>query len=506
MFKSIRIRFFFWYTLILAVTFLIFAVALHFNVRTTLKNQMDDLLLTKAEGIARSINTYWETEKIDAIKHGARKSVFSKINNANFLKIARRWMEERSNDPYLMNIIVQIYKPDGAIIAFSRNALKQLNISGKSLNSLASHRTVYEDRQVVEDEESIELRVLQIPVFEEGKMAYIVQVAGPLNSIRDTLKGLRFILFFLLPITVVLTSLFAGEFLASITLKPIKNMIETARQITAENLSLRISPPQTQDEIRELAETFNAMLGKIQQVFISQKQFIQDTSHELRTPLTIMRGELEVALKKQRSAQEYSAILASVLEETTRIGKLLENLLTLARLDNGSATLAKDPCDIAALVRDILDDMQVLARQKGIAVDLVTQRDVILPLDRDKIIRSFINILDNAIKYTPEKGKISIEVLRENDRAIVTISDTGVGIPEQDLPHIFGRFYQVDKSRSSDGFGLGLSIARSIIEAHGGSIRVESILGRGTTFLISLPMNLIISNILPAGTPPYTQS
>ena len=266
------------------------------------------MLLTKAEGIARSINTYWETEKMDALKHGARKNVFSKINNANFLKIARRWVEERTNDPDLMNIIVQIYKPDGELIAFSLNALTHLNISKNTLHGLATNKTVYEDRQVTQGEEKpLDLRILVIPVFEEGKIAYIVQVGGPLNSIWETLKGLKFMLFLLLPITVVLASVLAGEFLASITLKPLKNMIATARQITAENMSLRIAPPETQDEIRELAETFNEMLEKIQQVFISQKQFIQDVSHELRTPLTIMRGELEVALKRQRSPQEYSS-------------------------------------------------------------------------------------------------------------------------------------------------------------------------------------------------------
>jgi heavy metal sensor kinase len=499
MFKSLRLRFFFWYTLILAVTFSVFAVALYFNVSTTLKDQMDDLLLTKAEGIARSINTYWETEKMDALKHGARKNVFSKINNANFLKIARRWVEERTNDPDLMNIIVQIYKPDGELIAFSLNALTHLNISKNSLHGLATNRTVYEDYQVTQGEEKpLGLRILEIPVFEEGKMAYIVQVGGPLTSIWETLKGLKFILFLLLPITVVLTSVLAGEFLASITLKPLKNMIATARQITAENMSLRIAPPETQDEIRELAETFNEMLEKIQQVFISQKQFIQDISHELRTPLTIMRGELEVALKRQRSVEEYSSILQSSLEETAKIGQLLENLLALARLDSSSVSLASDKADISAIMRDILDDMEILAHQKGIEIDFVSQEGIILPIDKDQIMRAFINILENAIKYTPEKGRVSVEVIRENAYAIITISDTGIGIPEQDLPHIFDRFYQVDSSRSSAGFGLGLSIALSIIEAHGGSITVESTPKQGTTFLISLPMVGIAPDFHPA--------
>jgi heavy metal sensor kinase len=500
MFKSIRLRFFFWYTLILAVTFSVFAVALYFNVSTTLKDQMDDLLLTKAEGIARSINTYWETEKMDALKHGARRTVFSKINNANFLKIARRWVEERTNDPELMNIIVQIYKPDGELIAFSQNALTHLNISEKGLHSLATKKTIYEDLHLPEaDDKDIDLRVLQIPVLEEGKMAYIVQVAGPLNSIWETLKGLKFILFLLLPVTVVLTSVLAGEFLASITLKPLKNMIATARQITAENMSLRIAPPETQDEIRELAETFNEMLEKIQQVFISQKQFIQDVSHELRTPLTIMRGELEVALKRQRSPEEYCLILQSSLEETAKIGKLLENLLALARLDSSSVSLARDIADISAIMRDILDDMEILAHQKGIEIDFVSQEGIILLIDKDQIMRSFINILENAIKYTLEKGRISVEVIRENAYAIITITDTGIGIPERDLPHIFDRFYQVDRSRSSTGFGLGLSIALSIIEAHGGSITVESTPKQGTTFLISLPMGGLTPDFHPDG-------
>jgi signal transduction histidine kinase len=211
-----------------------------------------------------------------------------------------------------------------------------------------------------------------------------------------------------------------------------------------------------------------------------------------------MRGELEVALKRQRSVEEYSSILQSSLEETAKIGQLLENLLALARLDSSSVSLASDKADISAIMRDILDDMEILAHQKGIEIDFVSQEGIILPIDKDQIMRSFINILENAIKYTPEKGRVSVEVIREDAYAIITISDTGIGIPEQDLPHIFDRFYQVDSSRSSAGFGLGLSIALSIIEAHGGSITVESTPKQGTTFLISLPMVGIAPDIHPA--------
>ena len=175
MFRSIRLRFFFWYTLILAVTFSVFAAALYFNVSATLKDQMDDLLLTKAEGIARSINTYWETEKMDALRHGARRNVFSKINNANFLKIARRWVEERTNDPDLMNIIVQIYKPDGELIAYSQNVLTHLNISENTLHRLAINKTVYEDRQVKRPRISTSISV-------SSKSLYLKKARWPTSS------------------------------------------------------------------------------------------------------------------------------------------------------------------------------------------------------------------------------------------------------------------------------------------------------------------------------------
>jgi heavy metal sensor kinase len=489
MIKSIRLRFIFWYTVILALTFSLFAVVLYIHVSDSLKSELDDVLLTKAEGIARSINTYWEIEKIDALRHGAKKTIFTKINNLNFNKIARRWVEERSNDPELMDIIVQIYNPEGRVIANSPNAPARLDISRGTLKSLMVRKAYYEDRQVpVEEDETMDLRIIQVPVFEEGRIAYIVQAASPLSSYLAAMNRLMLILFLLLPITVIAAGILAGEFLASITLKPLKKMIGTVRQITAENMSLRIETPESKDEIRQLAETFNDMLQKIQQVLVSQRQFIQDVSHELRTPLTIMRGELEVALKRQRTTDEYHAILLSILDESKKVGKLLEDLLTLARYDSSSASLAREQTDISLAVEEIIEDMQTLAFQKGITIELVCQDGVVIPIDRPKLMRSFINILDNAIKYTPENGRISVEVIQVDSAVAITITDTGIGIPEADLPHIFDRFYQVDKSRSSAGFGLGLSISSSIIEAHGGTVTVRSREGEGTSFLISLPL------------------
>lgn len=485
---SIRLRFVFWYTVMLALTFSLFAVLLYIHVSDSLKSELDDVLLTKAEGISRSINTYWEIEEMDALRHGAKKKVFTKINNLNFNKIAARWVEERSSDPELMDIVVQIYTPDGGLIANSPNAPVRLDISRGTLKRLTVRKTNYEDRQVPVDEgRPLDLRILQVPVLEEGRIAYIVQAASPLSAYLAAMYRLKLILFLLLPVTVVAGGALAGEFLASVTLKPLRKMIGTVRQITAENMSLRVDVPDSQDEIRQLAETFNDMLRKIGQVLLSQGQFIQDVSHELRTPLTIMRGELEVALKRRRTPGEYHAILASTLEEAKKVGTLLEDLLTLARCESSPAAPAREETDISLALEEIIEDMRTLASQKGITVESSCGQGVLLPVDRPRLVRAFLNILDNAVKYTPENGSISVEVARVGQSVAVTVADTGMGIPEEDLPRIFDRFYQADKSRSSAGFGLGLSISRSIIEAHGGTVTVESRQGEGTVFCITLP-------------------
>ena len=179
-------------------------------------------------------------------------------------------------------------------------------------------------------------------------------------------------------------------------------------------------------------------------------------SHELRTPLTIMRGELEVAIKRRRTPDEYHAILASTLEEAKKLGTLLEDLLTLARCESSSSSPAREETDLSLVLEEIIEDMRTLASRKGITVEFSCGQGVLLPVDRPRLVRAFLNILDNAVKYTPENGSISVEVTREGRSVAVTVGDTGVGIPEGDLPHIFDRFYQADKSRNSSGFGLGL--------------------------------------------------
>ena len=230
------------------------------------------------------------------------------------------------------------------------------------------------------------------------------------------------------------------------------------------------------------------MIARLDEAITSQRQFMEDISHELKTPLSVLKGELEVTLKRIRSAQEYETTLHSSLEEVNHLAGLVENLLTLARFDAKTTTLQALPVDLNLLIKDTVEAISVLAIQKNITFQLNSTHTADILADKNQLKRLILNILDNAVKYTPPGGKISIDLRQQKDSVDIDIADTGIGIPESELPHIFDRFYRVDKSRSSIGFGLGLSIAQSIAMAHGGKIYAKTNAPQGTIFIISLPV------------------
>ena len=474
--------------LVLSLTLLLFSVMLYNKYSQNLYEDIDDVLESRAEGIADSIDTYWEAERQEALKDGLATDTFTKIDNINFAKIAERWVEERSNDPILLNIIVQIFNVRGIHIVSSKNIPKLDTLPKYVFNYVSAGSRHFDTIMVaIPASKPVTLRILSIPVAENHKIAYIVQVASPLSSIYSALNKLKIMLSVLLPLTVLLTGII-GAFLAKVALKPVDRIIKDMRQITAENLKNRIIIPETKEEIKRLADTFNDMLARLENAFSSQRRFIEDLAHELKTPLAILKGEMEVALKKIRSAKEYGDILNSGLEEVNRINSVVENLLIFARFENETIMLKTKILDITILLNDIVNDIKILAMQKNIGIFISAQEKITVLGDEDKLRRLFLNVLDNAIKYTPLGGKVDISVTKKNNFVQIKVSDTGIGIPEKEISHIFDRFYQVNKSGHKGGFGLGLSIARSIVEAHKGRIEAESVLNRGTAFIISLPL------------------
>jgi heavy metal sensor kinase len=469
--------------LLLMVTLSLFSSLVYIGFKRVLYDDIDGLLNSRAEGIVDSIDTYWEAEKIDAGAKAAPAELFSKVNNINFAKIAKHWVEERSNDPRLINILVQIFDVNGRLIVSSKN-IPEIRVPSTKAGNKPQVATI---SNISIENKPLLLRILTLPVIENGKVAYIVQVGSPLNQITQPLNRLRVILFLILPLTVFFTGML-GAFLARITLRPIDQMVRTIRQISEENLKLRVQIPDTKDEISRLADTFNEMLAKLDYAFSSQKQFIQDASHELRTPLTILKGELEVILKKMRSPEEYKDVLSSSLQEINRLSRLIEDLLALSRFDSKVMKLDTRKLELGAVVQGVLEDLEVLASQKRVAIESAVEAGIFVEADEKHIRRALLNILDNAIKYTPSLGRITLRLAKEGQQAKVSLTDTGPGIAPQELSHIFDRFYRVDKAHSSSGFGLGLSITKSVVEAHHGKIEAESQPGQGTTFSIFLPL------------------
>jgi signal transduction histidine kinase len=232
------------------------------------------------------------------------------------------------------------------------------------------------------------------------------------------------------------------------------------------------------------------MIERLEKAFKRQKQFTGDASHELRAPLAIIEAESTLTLQKKRSAAEYRRSLETITQEAKRMSMVIEQLLTLARADAGEEQVSFEPVDLSALLANLGSDVAILCRDKGLDFQLDLKEGLVVSGDPVRLRVMFLNLLDNAIRYTPSGGTISLSLFSEGKLAGVTVSDTGVGIPPEDLPHVFERFYRVDKARSraEGGSGLGLAIARHIAEIHGGKIEAQSQIGAGSTLRVWLPL------------------
>jgi heavy metal sensor kinase len=319
---------------------------------------------------------------------------------------------------------------------------------------------------------------------------YTYLVGYPLQEVRELLQSLYLIFLVMAPLALAV-SVFGGLALANKSLAPVDEIATRTRRITAENLDQTLPVRTVDDEIGRLTLTVNEMIRRLRDSFVQIRQFSADASHELRTPLTIVRGEIELALRSMKSPEEYRRVLESTLEEVLRLTSIIDNLLTLAKADQGLYRAEFSEVDLKMLVDELYEDSEVLASRKRIRVDLESGTPITIVGDRGRLRQLFLNLIDNAIKYTPEGGTITMGVRRENGCAIFRVADTGVGIPAEELPRIFDRFYRVDKARSREmgGTGLGLSIAKWIAELHRGSIDVQSEPQKGSVFTVTLPVN-----------------
>jgi heavy metal sensor kinase len=331
-----------------------------------------------------------------------------------------------------------------------------------------------------------QLRAYILPVLDNGQVAGWVQVMQSLGPVQDALDRLLTSLL-IGGVVLLLFAALGGYFLSARALKPIDRITQTAQRIAGgEDLSARLKLPDTGDEVSRLAATFDAMLVRLDNSFRRERQFTADASHELRTPLAAMQAILGVVREGERPAGEYRQALDDLAEETNRLRGLTEDLLRLARGED-KTSVTRERVALSDLLTDVADSLLPLAEARGLALHVQVPEGLTLTGDMDALIRLFVNLLDNAIKYT-ERGEITLAARSEADELIVEVTDTGIGILPEHLPRIFDRFYRVDQARSAGGAGLGLAIARQIAQSHGGRLEIRSAPGAGSTFTICLPI------------------
>jgi heavy metal sensor kinase len=463
-FKSIRFTLTLWYSVTLAVILVLFCAGIYFSFRQQIYREIDRELLTIAEALA--------SPTLDPFRDTA-PSVFDQVLE-DFI------------GPKGTGKFIQILDGAGAVKSGSKNLNEVPSPVFKTdLHAASRGKVVYATRSGADGGS---FRSVALPVFTDGRLSQIIQVGTSLHDEIEDLNRILLVFFVSIPLSLLLLGA-GGWFLAGRALKPVEFITRSARRITAENLGLRLVVANPRDEIGRLAETFNATLARLEDSFARTRRFSVDVSHELRTPLTILQGNTEIGLKWAKEPDEFRSIMQSNLDEIHQMSAIVEHLLELSRADEGKLALVMEEVELSALLRELVQQAQPLTEEKGVALSCIGT-GLLVHGDRKRLRRLFGTLLDNAVRYTPAGGDIRVSLEDSAGWAKISVRDSGVGISKADLPRIFDRFYRVDeaRNRAHGGSGLGLSLAKSFAEAHGGEITVESTPGEGSVFVVSLPL------------------
>jgi heavy metal sensor kinase len=402
--------------------------------------------------------------------------------------------EDRHGQMVIAAQIIQIIDSEGQVRDDAGSLPKlHLPVDRDSLAQIKDNESRLETIRLASGEQ---FRLVTRRAVNPDDEAFFIRVGQSLKPLQEARRRLILLLSIAVPIALLLGS-YGGLLLANQALRPVDRITSAAERIGASDLSERVPLPDRMDEIGRLAKTFNHMIARLEAAFERQRQFTSDASHELRTPLAVMRGDLEIALRRERTTEGYQRVLTSNLEEIIRLSRLVEDLLTLARGDAGQVMLQWEPVALGRLCEETAEYLTPLAEQKEQSlIWLPPDQPVIVNGDAQRLKQLLLNLIDNAIKYTAPGGKVRLELKVEGKEAALKVSDTGRGIPPEDLPHIFERFFRHSRTtsdRSAIGFGLGLAIVKWIVDSHGGKIEAQSRVGQGTTFTVRLPLLEVVS-------------
>jgi len=463
--RSISFRLVAWYAGLLAVIFVLLCALLYLDLRNFLENDLRQSQARRARQIANTLLVHVQ-----------------QTGEAAVARQTKDWFEPEINDRF-----IRITRADGTLVYISGAPTDQsfdpaeVPLFAPSSDKEFSHKLKLFGGNT--------LLIAALNFKSAGNPAYLVEFGALLDPVETMLNHLFLQLALGLPLAIVIIA-GGGYWLVRRALTPVEQITQAAERITQHNLSERLPVSSTGDELERLSLSLNRMITRLDDAFQNSKHFVADASHDLRTPLTILRGELESFAQEARLDAELRDRAGSMLEEVVHLGKIVEQMFTLSRLDAGEALTEWTRFDLAELAQTTAEQMSLLAEDKGISIACSVSQPVPVEGNRVRLKQVVVNLLDNAIKYTPKKGAIQLRVLAVNGHAVLELEDNGIGIPREALPHIFERFNRVDKSRSAafEGAGLGLSIVKSICTAHGAEVEVHSAVGSGSCFRVRLPL------------------
>lgn len=436
-----------------------FAVSIHAGLSNLLYSHLDSELLARAQQESARVET--ETGALTA----------SEDDEEHELREAARF--------------TLVLAPTGAVMWKGAAVVVRPSLEASLLTDVQHGRTVYD---TIATPSNDPIRRISLPITRAGIVQYILQTESSLRLVHDTLR-LLLLLFAGLAVAMVGAAWLGSRWLARQALTPVEVLTATAEQISVPSLKTRVVLDAPYEEFERLAHVFNAMLDRLHRVFEGQRQFVADAAHEIQTPLTVIKGTIEVALHKSRSADEYRDALVTNLGQVERLSTLTRSLLTLAQFAGDRPPVKLVPLSLEPLMQELVKELTLLAEDRKVRLTLETHPVPLVLGDAGRLTQLLINLLDNALAHTPPEGEVTLRLRPENGQVVVEVDDTGPGIAPEHLPHLFERFYRGDlaRDRESGGAGLGLAIVNEIAEAHGGTVRAESTVGKGSVFTLTLP-------------------
>lgn len=480
--NSIRFKASILYTTVLAVILVLFSGVLFSVTRHILYRDIDEELQIKAAEIVNILKSYEKLKRSES-PHQHLLNKLLGIEDRARLIIDDLWR----SDMQALNLksdYINILNVRGQPIIKSQNFDEKIASLFRREFPLVLNYAIFKN---IRDEQH-RLRAINLPFLYGNRNLLVIQIGTPLNSLIGILNQLLYFIGFGILAILALSS-FMGSFFARRILRPVLNVTKIVDDISHKDLNLRIPDMAADEEMKRLISSCNAMLERLEKSFEHVNEFSSHVAHELKTPLAIIRGEVELALSEQRDSEEYQRVLNVSLEEINRLIKIIKDLLLLARLDYNPDVFRFETINLKSFLEEIHEYTSILAEQKGLVSELqIPAKGIYIAGDKTHLRRLVINLINNAIKFTPEGGKISLAMTAGNSVAEISVSDTGIGISQQDQEKIFDKFFRASSLSSAPGSGMGLSIARSIAIAHQGSIRVRSRKNLGSTFTVVLPV------------------